>query len=117
MMSLDRQSATYVDNRNFPGIDGELPPGPLGYEVLGGSDPFIIIPNLTTMLNQWLADGLLVGSVSVSVNQISNVSSSQAVSLPHYLWHELLDYRFSMLPVLGLCWYVSESLTSGRPRT
>lgn len=30
-MNLNHQSVSYIDNREFPGVRGELVPGPLGY--------------------------------------------------------------------------------------
>ena len=54
------QSLSYVDNREFPGGDG-IPPGPLGYQLSVGSGPSAVDPTfLMYLLNQWLADGLLV---------------------------------------------------------
>ena len=65
-IGLNFASICYVDNRAFPGTD-ELIPGPLGYY-------FILIVETTSVvyaamfpLNQWLADGLLVGFISNSV--------------------------------------------------
>jgi hypothetical protein len=62
-MNLDIQSISYIDNREFPGND-ELPPGPLGYETLIYSKAISVVPNLMFLMNNWLADGLLVGSLS-----------------------------------------------------
>jgi hypothetical protein len=59
-LSLDLQSISYIDDRNF---DGGIAPGPLGYQLLISSDAINIVPNLMFILNQWLADGLLVSSV------------------------------------------------------
>lgn len=58
-MNLDIQSVSYIDNRDFPGND-ELPPGPLGYQYLVYSKAISIVPNLMFLLNNWLADGLLL---------------------------------------------------------
>lgn len=58
-LSLDIQSISYVDNREFPGNDA-LPPGPLGYQYLIYSKAISITPNLMFLLNNWLADALLV---------------------------------------------------------
>ena len=62
-MNDNIQSDSYIDNREFPGVDGVLPPGPLGYQALVYSKPLIIIPNLMFLLNNWMADGLLVSSL------------------------------------------------------
>ena len=59
-MNLNVQSISLIDDRNFPGVKGVLPPGPLGYQWLTYSDPLTVVPNLTFLLNNWLADGLLV---------------------------------------------------------
>ena len=59
MMNLDIQFVSYIDNREFPGND-VLPLGPLGYQHLIYSKAISIFPNLTFLLNNWLADGLLV---------------------------------------------------------
>ena len=58
--SLDLQSVSYIDNREFPGVDGLVPPGPLGYQLFIYSSAISIVPNLMVLLNNWLADGLLV---------------------------------------------------------
>jgi len=62
-MNLNIQSISYIDNREFPGVGDVLPPGPLGYQWFLYSDALTIVPNLMFLLNNWLADGLLVGSL------------------------------------------------------
>ena len=61
-MNNNIQSDSYIDNRELLGVDGMLPPGPLGYQALIYSKPLSIIPNLMFLLNNWLADGLMVSS-------------------------------------------------------
>jgi hypothetical protein len=61
-MTLDIQSISFVDSREFTG-DTLLPPGPLGYQVLIYSEAIGIVPSVAFLLNQFLADGLLVCSV------------------------------------------------------
>jgi hypothetical protein len=61
-MNLNIQSISYVDNRAFPGSDA-APPGPFGYQFTLYPKPISFIPNFMFLLNNWLADGLLVGSV------------------------------------------------------
>ena len=56
---LDYLSISYVDNREFPGID-MTPPGPFIYQLFTTPSAVSIIPNITFPLNNWLADGLLV---------------------------------------------------------
>jgi hypothetical protein len=60
-MNDHAQSISYIDNREFPGVEGVFPPGPLGYQLSIYSNVLSIIPNLMFLLNNWLADGLLVG--------------------------------------------------------
>ena len=82
-MNLNLQSIAYIDNREFPGEKMVLP-GPLGYQFLIYSKAISVVPNLMYMLNNWLADGLLVSFVSNSVAQVSNVgrpSSSTVATL------------------------------------
>ena len=65
-VNLDALSSDYIDTRNksiFP------LPGPLGSRI-GPSTSSIILTNMIS-LNQWLSDGLLVSSVSMSVVQAS----------------------------------------------
>jgi hypothetical protein len=71
-MTLDIQSISYIDNRDFPG-DGEVP----------SRTSWIPVPHLLegdqyrsqryVPLEQLAADGLLVSSVSNPVAQVSNV--------------------------------------------
>ena len=62
-MNLNIQSISYVDNRAFSGNDA-APLGPFGYQFILYSKPISYIPSFMFLLNNWLADGLLVGSVS-----------------------------------------------------
>ena len=64
-MSLDLQSISYVDNQEFDGGSMALP-GPFGYQ-MGPliEKPVTTVPNIVFFFNMWLADGLLVSSVSV----------------------------------------------------
>jgi len=60
-MNLDIQSISYIDNREYAGDDSAgLPPGPLGYQYLIYSKAISVVPNLMFLLNNWLADGLLL---------------------------------------------------------
>ena len=59
-MNDNIQSISWIDNREFPGVEGMFPPGPLGYQFLIDSDAITIIPSLMFLLNNWLADGFLV---------------------------------------------------------
>ena len=72
-IDLNNKSIGYINDRNFPGND-EYPLGPFGYE------DFLSNPKVATStvyvcmfpLNQWLADGLLVCSISNSVTLVFN---------------------------------------------
>ena len=67
----------YINNRDFPGR-GEYPPGPLGYDVVLNSNATSTVLFVMPSLNQWLADGLLVGLISNSVAQMFNVGLSSS---------------------------------------
>ena len=58
-VNLDVQSISFIDNREFTNPNGTLS-GPLGYQSWMRSDALRVIPNLMFLLNNWLADGLLV---------------------------------------------------------
>ena len=57
------ESISYIDNREFPGIVGEVPPGPFGYWALTDNEALSVLSNVMFFLNAWLADGLLVSSL------------------------------------------------------
>lgn len=60
-MGQNMASVSFIDNREFPGVEGVSPPGPLGYLVTACSTgKFEILPTIAALLNYWLADGLLV---------------------------------------------------------
>ena len=103
--SLYLESISYVDDRGFPGAKG-IPPGPVGYQYLIGTDSLTTLCYLIVYLNQWLADGLLVSSVSMSAISVSHMAASSAVSVLYYLCHELLVHRLTMPGVPRLCGYV-----------
>ena len=71
-VELTNSSTAYIDDREFPG-DGEIPPGPFGYDYILYNEPTFTVFNFMFPLNQWLADGLLVGSISNPVVLVSNV--------------------------------------------
>ena len=60
-INLDIQAASYIDNRGYPGVEGEIPPGPFGY-ILALVTPGVAL-SAVFALNNWLADGLLVSSL------------------------------------------------------
>ena len=59
---LDVQSISYIDNREFPGVSGVLPPGPAGYQSFINPKATSITSNAVFVLSNWLAEGLLVSS-------------------------------------------------------
>ena len=62
-IQLHIQSISFIDNREYPGVEGVHPPGPLGYQEFIRPEALSIVSNLMFYLNNWLADGLLVGSL------------------------------------------------------
>ena len=62
VMALNMASISFIDNREFPGVEGVSPPGPLGHLMTacsaGASETG---PTFAALLNYWLGDGLLVG--------------------------------------------------------
>ena len=58
-MNLQLQSTSYIDDREFSGVDGGLP-GPFGYQLFIHPKAINVISTAMFPLNQWLADGLLV---------------------------------------------------------
>ena len=66
-----------IDNREFPG-DDEFPPGPNGYDDLLAFKATTVVSVAMFPLNQWLADGLLVGPITDSPTQMFNVGHSSS---------------------------------------
>ena len=110
--SLSLQSDSYIDNREFPGVDGLVPPGPLGYQLALYYKAIVLVPNLMVLLNNWLADGLLVSTTLTQSTEYLKIFP--ALSLLHHLCQELLGYRLSLLDVPCFRGYVDESPASGR---
>ena len=76
-MNLDILSISYIDDREFPGINGVLPPGPWGYQVVISPTALSVIPSAMLTLCNWLADGLLVSSFfgTAFTRRVSDASS------------------------------------------
>jgi len=108
-MNLDIESVSYIDNRDFPGVKGMLPPGPLGFRSFLYADALSITPNVMFFLNNWLADAFLVSSFSILyyLCQGSNAGSSPATPLLHNLRQEPLGHRIPLPRVPCIRWYVS----------
>lgn len=80
--NLNVQSISYIDNRNFPGIEGAIPPGPLGYMMSIGAKATALVPNVIFPLNGWLADGVLVSpslGIVLAHRMPNAVSSSSSI--------------------------------------
>lgn len=115
--NLDIQSISYIDNREFPGMDGVgsvLPPGPLGYQFFIYSKSISIGRSLMFLLSNWLADGLLVSPVFNPIVQVSHPGCSPALPLLCGILHELLGHCFPLLDVPRLFWYVPDSFSANQ---
>ena len=62
-VNIDLLSIAYVDNREFPGFENKLPLGPYGYQLFISPGALNVTANAMFSLSNWLADGLLVGSL------------------------------------------------------
>ena len=71
-INLNIVTASYVNNREFTGTD-ELRPGPLGYQNLAFYETTGVISTVMFLLNNWLADGLLVNFTLGYTTQESDV--------------------------------------------
>ena len=115
-LNLNFLSISYIDNREFPGILNGVPPGPLGYQYYIYNKAAGIISTVMFLLNNWLADGLLVNPTSSLVAQGLTEVAILALSLLYYLCYELLGHRLPLLNILCNYWYVPESPASSRHR-
>jgi hypothetical protein len=80
-MRFNMQSVGYIDGREFTGVAGALPPGPLGYQYSAYTKAILVVTDMTYPLNQWLADGLLVGSASNLVAWVPDVGRSSSCTV------------------------------------
>ena len=62
-MALNLESISHIDNREYPGVKGKFFPGPIGYQLSIWSGVLVLPPRLMFLSSNWLADGLLVGSL------------------------------------------------------
>ena len=102
-LNFQLQSISYINNREYP------QEGPFGYQFFVESKPINVVPNIMFMLNNWLADGLLVSSMQSSVAQVANQVAPLAISLLCRLCYELLVRCLPMLNVHRCRRYVPES--------
>ena len=105
-LDLYQASIEFIDNRSFPGTEEIPAPGPIGYVVSLNLDPVTIVFITMFPLNQWLADGLLVISISNPSLKHLTRSTSPVIPLFYYLFHELLGHGLPEPDVPRLCWYV-----------
>ena len=79
-MQLNVESISYINNRKFPGVEGVLSPGPLGYQWLIAPKPVSFLQSALFALSNWLADGLLVSSLltPLSLILVSNANFSSS---------------------------------------
>ena len=114
-MNLDIQSISYIDNREYAGDDNKsLPPGPLGYQYLIYSRAISVVPNLMFLLNNWLADGLLVSLPPVRTPRGLTQADLSALSLLYYLLPEPVGHRLPQSHVSRFSGYVPKPSTSPR---
>ena len=109
-MNLNVESISYINNREFPGGEGVLPPGPLGYQWFIRPMMRSITSNLTSLLNYWLADGLLVRPwllLRLSPSCMTLTTPPLAPSLLPGLLHEPLGHRIPLPSVPCLHWCAS----------
>ena len=98
----------YIDNREYPGVEGIAAPGPLGYRDGLGPGVLLMTDALMSSLTYWLADGFLVGCLfdPKLTRQVSNTDPPPALSLSCDLRQEPLGYRLPLPPVHYHCGYV-----------
>jgi len=58
--NLRVRQLSYIDNREFPGKEPTLPPGPIGYTLFSQSKPTSMLAAGSFAMANWMADGLLV---------------------------------------------------------
>ena len=106
-INLNILSASYIGNREFPGVGDLIPPGPLGYQASISPDALNIVPNVLFILCNWLADGLLVSSLfdPASAHPWCLMPDlSLALSLLRNLLQEHLGHRLPLPHVPWLIW-------------
>ena len=78
-MNLHIQSLAFIDNRSFTYLG--VPFGPLGWQSTIRRTVIGMFPTVMFVLNYWLADGLLVGSLfdAASARPVPNVVHSSSI--------------------------------------
>ena len=74
-MTLYVLFSSFTDGRDFTGVDGVVPPGLIGYQLLDHPKAIDIVPTVMLILTNWLADGLLVSRILSSLLQVFEVGS------------------------------------------
>ena len=110
-ITLDIQSISFIDNREFPGSD-LFPPGPVGYQVFILDKAIGITPSVFAVVNNWLADGLLVSPMSDSVPQVFDTCSSQL-----YRCYVIYSTNCWAIALPGLMYLASVGALSSPPPT
>lgn len=116
-MSLNNLSISYIDNREFPGVERVPSPGPLAYQVTHYFHVTNVIPNFFAVLNSWLADGLLVsslfGAAFLHWPKRLTLVPPLALSLLHFLLQEHLGHCLPLPHVPQLYGYASVFSANG----
>ena len=107
-MSFNIFSITFIDNRQFSGVEGLIPPGPLGYSRSIAPMAIAFLPDAMTVFNNWLADGLGQFSVRSCIHSprcLIPAPPSPALSLLRPLLEEPLGHRVPLphVPRLYRC--------------
>ena len=76
-IGLNFSSTCYINHREFSGT-GEFPPGPIGYSLILKTEAAYTAFNVMFPLNQWLADGFLVGLIPNPVPSAFNIRRSSS---------------------------------------
>ena len=80
-MNVWLQQLSYIDNREFPGVPGTLPPGPIGWSLFMYSKPLVIIPNACFIIANWMADGLLVSTTVYLSSQVELMGMTRCIAV------------------------------------
>ena len=108
-VNLDILSISFIDNREFPGVEDKLPPGPYGYQLLIYPGALNVSASVMFILSNWLADAPLVGSpFDVTFTHASNPGCSPASPLLRNLLQEPLGDRLPLPHVPQFFGYVFE---------
>lgn len=105
-VSFAAQPVYYVDNRKYPGFNGKGP-GPVGYFAnVAYFKAINLIPNTMFLLNNWLADGILVSHILNRAPRCSTLVALPALSLLCPLCRQLPGHCLPLPDVLGFYWCV-----------